>query len=218
MALRKSVLLIAVAMCFNTMRGMDSVKAQTSLLEKIDFTLRLFASYERCQTNARQCRYFGYNGELMPIVSHVRGVRAGYIMQNAQPARWFGYGYDESSEPVDLIFIEENALGDPTILYRARITNKNGMWYRPLSSCLVEELDVDKAQVIRLANQCERYAMAGSRPSGVYDRWTPPVTSHLAILWQALNDKHYVSVLQLNEIRKRDNIFDLDVNKTEVTL
>lgn len=214
----KSVLLIGFIMIFNTLHAMDCETEQSSVLKQIGFTLRLFTSYKRHQTNACQCRYFGYNGELMPIVSKVRSVRAGYIMLDAQPATWFGYGYDETSEPVDLIFIEDDPLGVPVISHQARITNKNGMWYRPLSSCLVEELDAGKAYVMELENRCERYAMAGSKYSGLYDRWAPPATSCLAILWQALNEKHYVSMARLDTIRKQNNIFDLDKNKIEVSV
>ena len=94
---------------FNALHSMDIEIGTTEKFEEIKWLLdHGHAGLPKRTTKAADCRRWGYNGALITIVQHPQIIRAGYIIEGAQFSKWWGYSYDASYAPVNLILIEEN--------------------------------------------------------------------------------------------------------------
>ena len=145
-------------------------------------------------TNAGQCRYMGYNGTLITIVQYPEIFRCGYIIAHAQPSKWWGYSYDDSSEPANLIVMEDKLIGS--------IKHSDDIVPKIYASCLMHS-EVPWANLAILweaTAQLKQHETHGKC-------WVRPREKKL-----------YISLASLHEIHKQNNVFDLDADKVEVTL
>lgn len=185
----------------NTMRAMDIESGNMPNFDKIKWDLQVAATgLSPIQTQAFYCRKYGYNGRLIHIVKHPEICGTGFIIEGAQPSLFWGYWYEDSCVPQNLIFIEDN-----NVKYEAKIKNGGDTEPKILSSSLYSNgskntMTYTFAVMWKVATQLIKRSDGESR-------WKIP-----------LKDTYYITRASLSEIQSQNNVFDLDVNKIEVPL
>lgn len=189
MALKKIFFSMSFLVVSHPLLGMDLEAANGTLLERMKSILLMFKHYGGHTTNFADRIRCGYQGQLIPIVKSPKIFRSGFIIENAQPSKWFDLWYDHTHTPENIILVaQEDSDGKFDVHYRARIKPRVGSITKIWSSCLVADDSSDS------------------------------MNCHLGVLWEESVNRFYISYATLAEIKKQDNLLNLDSNKVEVIL
>lgn len=190
-----------ILISFNASNGMNAPEVS---FEKIKSELQLSAVglSAHIQTLPSHRRKYGYNGNLIHIVKYPNIIGAGFIIEDAQPVMWWSYGYwyAESCVPQNRIFIE-----DDNLKYEAEVKSGADIEPKILSSGLFSDgskntMNYNLAVMWKVAAQL-------IKGSDGQNRWEYPV-----------KEKYYITRAFLSEIQSRNNVFDLDNGKVEISL
>lgn len=202
MIFKKSIVYSTFLLSFSVVQGMDIESADSKAFEELKWSLEsAYWALPKREATFAQRRNYGYNGMLIPIVKKPEGIRGGFIIKGAQPSLYYGFWYADSCQKENYIFIEEDNLK-----YKAKIINSEQNIPKILSSCLVSTgtstATMDKTMAILWE---VKYQYKSDSLQGNY--YARPIKKQL-----------YISLACLAQVQKRNNIFDLDGDKREISL